>query len=226
MIEKRTIRLSLGRGSIVFVFLVLAQVASAATAWATPTEKYRQAIEARAQGDSKGYFDILLDLASTHPTSRAGRRARAILTSSDAIFPIILGGLLQSKVSDENADGQKTDQEEDIPQTMERILRAQRDFRTKNGRFCENFQECGLSGPINANLVFFMGPKAVIGGGGPEDPDGLRLQALATMRYLGVLARSSKDGFLAVGLSNSDKDSDLEVWTIDHTGRLLHILAD
>ena len=57
----------------------------AACATVPPREIYIEAVQARASGDQKGDYDKLLYLASEYPETRAGRRARSSLFSSEIL---------------------------------------------------------------------------------------------------------------------------------------------
>lgn len=191
-----------------------------------PSKKYRQAISARAQGDSQAYYDGLLDLASNHSDTRAGRRARAILMSSEITLPLVTLGALQGGPFTSIGTKQNEEIKKAIPAELNRLFLAQHRFRKRMGRYCQTFNECGWTSEEQTTVVYLMGPKSVVGGGGAQAPKGLRLQALSILSALGVFPAASADEFLAVGVGNADGDSQLEVWTIDHKGNLLHLLSD
>ena len=142
-------------------------------------------------------------------------------------MPTLLAGAAASEFSDLSLGGEtrKTSNEE-IPKTLNGLYLAQRAFKTNSNRYCKSFEECGVMQAEESSYVYFMGKNSVAGGGGPNDPAGLRLQALVTLSALGVYPMASQDRFLVAGVGNLDRDSDLDIWTIDEKGELIHLLED
>lgn len=192
----------------------------------TPRQHYIEALNLKMSGDSYGYFDRLLYLASKHPDTRPGRRARSILMSSD--LSLSLGGALwgAARTYQEGADSTPSQNYSDVRGTLETLFLRQAAFKREAGRYCESFEDCGFNNLDDSGYVYFMGARAVVGGGGQADPKGLRLDGLAVMSALGIAPISTEQGFLAAAVGNVDRDGDLDVWIVDHTGLLVQVLKD
>jgi len=210
----------------IYVSLLLLWGFGAGCATVSPREIYIQAVVARTSGDQKGYYDKLLYLASEYPETRAGRRARSTLFSSELLVPAIIAGFAASEFSGFPLRATQKAANEDIPNTLNGIFLTQRAFKSTYDRYCNSFEECGATPPEESNYVYFMGKNSVAGGRGPQDPGGLRLQALVMLSALGIHPMASKTQFLVAGVGNLDGDSDLDIWTIDGKGDLIHLLED
>lgn len=84
-----------------FLLLCLGFVAACG---ATPRERYIRAMDAQYRGDGKAYLDELIALAHDEPNSREGRRARAILTSSNVWAPVALVGAVAVGMSSKGSN--------------------------------------------------------------------------------------------------------------------------
>ena len=205
---------------------VMVMVLGGACGGVTPREHYIEALNLRMDGDSHGYFDKLIYLAAAHSETRPGRRARSILMSTD--LGISLGGAIWGAAKGKRFGGNRTSSRRysGVRKTLETVYLRQSAQKAVQGSYCENFEDCGVKIPVDSEYVYFMGSKAVVGGGGPADPRGLRLDGIAVMSALGVVPIATPDGFLAIAIGNVDHDGGLDVWIVDHSGLLVQLIRD
>lgn len=189
-------------------------------------ERYLDAIQKKLDGDQRGFYDDMMELAVDEPETRAGRRARTVVTGGGAEL-LLLAGAAMAVGAASYLVGYRVETsalQQSVQQELASLSAAQAQFFANNQRYCRTFEECdlaSLSGP-DSSYVFFMGDDASVS----AENELLRLEAAALMESMGIEPVVTGDGFLAVAVGNIDSDSDLDVWTVDQTGGIYNVISD
>ncbi|HET6347301.1 MAG TPA: hypothetical protein VFH51_20380 [Myxococcota bacterium] len=192
----------------------------------SPRARYRAAVAHKLHGDAPGYFQGLLEVAHTAPTSRAGRRARATLRGGDIFTDAALLGAAAAFLSPALATYQAQSRQAEAQQGLRTIALAQSAYYAENGHYCPSFAACGLTPPRTSRYFYFLGPDEVAGGGDSQATVELEERAREELRQLELTPKSGGHDFLAVAVGNADDDDGLDVWTIDAANHLVHLQDD
>ena len=204
------------------IFLLVCMV----TSCATPRERYIQALSKRMGGDSRAYYDGMLALAHDSPDTRAGRRARAVLQSSDVWWSLASGGALAAFFRPGSKGQLAANARDEVRSSLRTLYLAHQACRARSGHYCSDPQLFEGLISQSSHFVYFVGGRVAFGGGGSEDSQGLRLHAVITMDAMGIHPEIRDDGFLILGIGNLDADPTLDMWSIDDKGVLIHLVDD
>ncbi len=189
-----------------------------------PEERYIGAVDARYNGDAKAYYEELLLLAHEEPDSRAGRRARATLSSSSLYTQAaILGALAGTAVPNFMAFSARAKQSEAKQNLRALYTWQQVEFSDKH-RYSAQMPADLLGLPLRYTYFAEL-DRPSFGPDHSAQPWAVEEMRLALSR-MGIQPFARGDGFLLVAVSNLDGDGDFDIWTIDEHGNLVHFLDD
>lgn len=192
------------------------------------SEAYYKALDARYNGDSRAYYDGLLELAHDDPDSRAGRKARAILQADDGLLMLAAIGSVAGAAIPSFTKYQSKAKETEARVLLQTVYTSQMAFFAEKKRYCRTFKECGFEAMPGQKYILFMTPKEM---SIAPDSDDLMRTVLATeardaLMTANVKPRLEKKKFLVAAVANIDGDDVLDIWTIDETGNLVHVVSD
>ncbi len=222
-----TCRPALAPISSLFVALVVGLgLAGCAQQQLTPKQRYVHALNHKLQGDAQAYQRELIALAHDTPDSRAGRRARASLTSGSLLSTVaVLGVIAAIAIPNFEQFSRRAKQTEVQPQ-LKALAAAMQAFYAEHRRYCATFAECGFEVPPDASYLYYLSVDEVAGGGGAADPSLLRLRAETTLSAMSVRPRVEQASFFAVAVGDPDEDGDLDVWAVDENDNIVNLLKD
>ncbi len=192
------------------------------------SKQYYEALDARYNGDSRAYYDALLDLAQDEPDSRAGRKARAILQADDGLLMLAALGSVAGAAIPNFTRFQNKAKEAGARTMLQAVYTAQSAFFAEKSRYCRTFKECGYT-PMNEDkYILFMTPKELAFAPGSDDftRTVLATEARDALVTASVKPRVEKKKFLVAAVANLDGDETMDIWTIDETGNLVHVVSD
>ncbi len=200
----------------------------AAAPRSSESEAYYKALDARYNGDSRAYYDGLLELAHDDPDSRAGRKARAILQADDGLLMLAALGSVAGAAIPSFTRYQNKAKETEARITLQGVYTAQSAFFAEKKRYCRTFKECGVEAMPGQKYMLFMTPKEM---SIAPDGDDLMRTVIATEAREALVAanvkpRVEKKKFLVAAVANLDGDDVMDIWTIDETGNLIHVVSD
>jgi hypothetical protein len=195
----------------------------AGPAASSQTNAYLKGLDARFDGDTRAYYDGLLELAHDDPDSRAGRKARAVLQSDSGLWVFAsLASLGAAWVPSYSKYNVKSKQAEARAQLMS-LYTAQSEHFAATKKYCRTFKECAFAAELSS-YTLYMTPTETLT---PPDEIGfqadVKKQALARVN---VKPHVEKKRFLAAAVANLDEDGDVDIWTVDETGNIVHIVSD
>ncbi len=195
---------------------------------AAESEQYYKALDARYNGDSRAYYDGLLELAHDDPDSRAGRKARAILQADDGLLMLAAVGSLAGAAVPSFTRYQNKAKEAEARVMLQSIYTAQSAFFAEKKRYCRTFKECGYEGQPDQKYILFMSPKemSVAPGGDEFMLTVVAAEAREALVAANVKPRVERKKFLVAAVANLDGDEVMDVWTIDEAGNLVHVVSD
>lgn len=193
---------------------------------ANGTQRYVQAVNLREKGDATAYYDELVDLASSEPGSRAGRRARATLLGYDFLTTAVVTKTLSEFALPNLTSMQARFRQSEAKNNLQQLHAAQLKSRDERGRFCKTFKECHFDPGPDAHYLYFLDSNNVVGGGGLADAADLRNRARALMRQMGLAPEVKKKSFVAIAAGNIDDDAQLDVWLISEANDLSNPVDD
>lgn len=195
---------------------------------AAQSEQYFEALDARYNGDSRAYYDGLLQLAHDDPDSRAGRKARAILQADDGLLLLATVGSMAGALVPNFNKYQTKSKEVEARTSLQSLYTAQSAFMAEKKRYCRTFKECGYQALPGQTYVLFMTPKEFAVAPGADDlmRTVVVTEAREALVAAGVKPVVEKKRFVAAAVANLDGDDVLDVWTIDETGSLVHVVSD
>ena len=199
-----------------------------------PRQRYLDAVQAKIDGDSAAYYRGLVALANDSADSRAGRRARATLTSgSDWVLYTALAGsvasmaiprMFASEVQTLAEPPGPLPSEIEVRATLTAIAAAEQELKDHTGRY--GTLPRGFADGIEAQTYFYFlapGQPLVVPRGQVDLTADRAAKALKAMQ---LKPRVGSKNFLAVAVGNLDSDPDLDVWTIDEAGNIQHVRDD
>jgi Tfp pilus assembly protein PilE len=192
------------------------------------SKQYYEALDARYSGDSRAYYDALLELAHDDPDSRAGRKARAILQADDGLLMLAALGSMAGATIPSFTRYQNKAKEAEAKASLQTVYTAQSAFLAEKKRYCRTFKECGYQALPEQKYILFMTPKEMAIA--PDSDDFMRTvmatEAREALVAANVKPRVEKKKFLVAAVANLDGDDVMDVWTIDETGNLVHVVSD
>lgn len=208
------------------LFAATAALAACAQQRLTPKQRYVRALNHKLQGDAQAYQRDLISLVYHAPDSRAGRRARATLTSGSLLPMVALLGVVAAiAVPSFERFRQRVKHTEAQP-NLKALAVTMQAFHAEHQRYCTTFAECGFEVPPDATYFYYLSRDEVTGGGGAADPSLLRLRAETTLSAMGVRPRVSQKSFFAVAVGDPDDDGDLDIWAVDENDNIVNLLKD
>ena len=215
-----------------------ALICASAAACAVPADRqYHAAVGSLREGHARAYYDAMVRLAAQSPQERAGRRARAVLLSSNGALDEVVALALVAR-SGQAGGGRSEEGEaasdlagENVPQAGEPVqqLRAlaelQDSYHRAHGRFCADFAECPFEPPVPAHYYYFLGQHAVAGGSDSQETVEAEGQIRAWLHARRLLRHSDRQHYqvVAVGLIG---DAGVDVWTLDQRRQPMHLNDD
>ncbi len=208
-----------------FAFLALPALTACTTAQSA-RERYVHAMTLEVGGHSQAAYDELIALAHDAPNTRAGRRARTILTSGSLVTDVAVLATLASVgfPGFEGLSMQGVRAEARI--ALRDLAEIQHSFAAANGRFCTTFEECGWQAPRRSTYLYYLSPTEVTGGTGAEDASFLRMQAESTLGGMNLQPSVTRTAFVLMAVGDPDDDGDLDVWSMDEDDNLVHLIKD
>ena len=208
-----------------FALMSYLMVSVGCTPQVSPLERYEQAVGARWAGDSKAYTKHLRALAHEAPESRAGRRARATLGASSQWSTLSMVGVVAAVAVPNFMKFQKKSVQSAAKVHLRALATAQQIHQAEKADFCRTFAQCQVQGLPIEEYVFFLDPNTVMAQDTAESDQVI----VAARNYFADTGNGPfvrKEGFLIVAVGVLDEDSDLDIWAIDGSGELVHILND
>ena len=192
------------------------------------SNRYYEALDARYSGDSRAYYDALLDLAHDEPDSRAGRKARAILQADDGLLMLAALGSVAGAAIPNFTRFQNRAKEANARVALQSVYTAQSAFFAEKRRYCRTFKECGYTPNLDDKYILFMTPKELAFAPGSDDftRTVMATEARDALALANVKPRVEKKKFLVAAVANLDGDETMDIWTIDETGNLVHVVSD
>lgn len=194
----------------------------AAPAPSAETERYFKAVDARFDGDSRGYYDQLLELAHDEPDSRAGRKARAVLQADSALWMVASAGAIASIGIPSFAGFQTKAKETEARSVLESVYFTQSIFFANKQRYCRTFKECAFE-VTPSKYVLVMSPKELQM---PPETTITGTEVRTALAAVSIRPRIEKKKFLIAAVANLDDDPDLDIWTVDEQGIPTQIMSD
>ncbi|HSI03437.1 MAG: hypothetical protein ACAI38_10605 [Myxococcota bacterium] len=192
------------------------------------SKQYYEALDARYNGDSRAYYDGLLELAHDDPDSRAGRKARAILQADDGLLMLAVLGSVAGAAIPNFTRYQNKAKEAEARTALQMVYTAQSAYFAEKKRYCRTFKECGYEPLPDQKYILFMTPKEMALAPGSDDlmRTIVATEAREALLTANVKPRVEKKKFLVAAVANLDGDDIMDVWTIDETGNLVHVVSD
>jgi type IV pilus assembly protein PilA len=191
----------------------------------SPRDRYQAAVDARLGGDAAGYYRELVALAHDSPDTREGRRARATLTGSDLTVTVAGVGVLAAIAIPNFLTFQARSRQSEARQNLGAIVSFERDLKQRTGKYSATLSP-DFEGAIEArSYYYFLAPgRPAVSPRTEATLSGDR--AAAMLGAMQLKPRVTTKGFLAVAVGNIDDDGDLDVWTADEAGNIVHFVDD
>jgi type II secretory pathway pseudopilin PulG len=109
--------------------------------------------------------------------------------------------------------------------TLKRLYQAQQTFRIEHGHWASTFDELRSRPEAGNRYTYFLGPEEVV----PVDARFSGGSASAHERELDRLdltPGADDERLLMACVGNVDSDEALDVWTVDESGRVVHVADD
>ena len=192
----------------------------------SPTERYKQALAHRLEGNARAYYDGLIALAADSPDSRAGRRARAMLQSGDMMTLIALAGAVGA-IGMPNFTKYMASSKQSAAQTeLELLHMALQAHHAANGAYCAGLEACGIEWEPGGRYVYFLSTDVAVGGAEVADRDELIRRGRAALEAMGLEPHMDEGGYLIPAIGDLDDDPDLDIWTIDDGSGPVNLMSD
>ncbi len=209
--------------------LSLTFVVSACSATtAAPRDRYIAAINAQQNGNAKTYYDGMIALAKDAPDSRAGRKARANLSGGGMVTQMYVVGVLAAIAIPNFKKFQGRAKQSDAKTNLRSLYSAMALFQIENGRYPHSSSELGWKPGPGSKYIYLFGAQDSVAA--TSSPDGRRAQMMALanqmLSSLRVQPYVEAGKFLIVAVGDTDGDTGLDIWTIDHEQNLINPLSD
>jgi len=206
--------------------LVAAGGLGACGATLSPRERYVGALTLQLDGDSAAAYDALIALAHDAPDTRAGRRARAILTGGSLLANVAavvtLGSALAPGVGGFGLESRQAE----ARVALRELAKAEHAYFAAHNRYCVSAEECAWEPPRRSAYLYFFDRHDGVGGIGASDPSILRLKAAAALDAINLVPAVSQGTFLVLAIGDPDEDGELDLWSIDEEENLVHLVKD
>jgi type IV pilus assembly protein PilA len=190
-----------------------------------PEEQYIMAVDARMNGDAQAYYDSLLELAHDEPDTRAGRRARATLSSSGLYTQAAVVGVLAAIAVPNFMSFSARSRQAEAKSNLKALYTYERVQYSETNRYAGQLPGDLLGGQPLRYTYFVDLDRPAFGPEHAQEPWLLEEMRLALSR-MGIQPFARTDAFLIVAIGNLDNDADFDIWTIDENGNLVHFLDD
>lgn len=201
------------------------QSKEAQTASPAQTNTYLKGLDARFDGDTRAYYDGLLELAHDDPDSRAGRKARAVLQSDGGLWILASLGSLAGVAIPSFTKYQNRSKESEARAQLMALYSAQSEHFAATKKYCRTFRECHFAAELT-NYSLFITPSEVLT---PVQDFASQYGLIAAREALvqaNIKPHIEKKKFIAAAVANLDADGDVDIWTIDETGNVVHVVSD
>jgi type IV pilus assembly protein PilA len=190
-----------------------------------PRARYLEAVNARLSGDSAAYYGILLALAKESPDSRAGRRARATLSSSNVMTQAMVVGTLSAIAIPNFIKYQHRAKQAEAKLMLGAVGKFEERRRSETQSY--GGVPADIARGLEATNYFcFVDSERPIAGPHGDLTGAAAEEARLALDALGLEPHISADNFLAVAIGNLDDDPEYDVWIISEDGTIVHFMDD